>query len=64
MDLDELFREQKAAERELRKWATVHRRRDELIRAAVAAGVDTRRIQQITGVARTTITRITKRSAP
>ena len=47
-----------AARRELRKWARVHAQRDELIQAAVAAGVHTRDIQEITGVARTTIARI------
>ncbi len=57
------FPEQAAAEWALQKWATAQQKRDELIRLAVAAGVDTRRIQQITGVASTTITRITQRAA-
>ena len=57
------FPEQAAAEWALQTWATAHQKRDELIRLAVAAGVDTRRIQQITGVPRTTITRITQRAA-
>jgi hypothetical protein len=54
------FPEQAAAEWALRWWATANQQRDELIRLAVAAGVDTGRIQQITGVARATITRITQ----
>jgi hypothetical protein len=51
--------ERHAAYTALRKWAKVHAERDEVIRAAVAAGIDTRSIKEITGVARTTITRIT-----
>jgi hypothetical protein len=51
--------ERHAAAAELRKWAKANARRDEVIRAAVAAGIDHRSIQEITGVARTTITRIT-----
>lgn len=43
---------------ELRQWAIVHARRDEVIRKAAAAGVGQRQIQEITGVARTTIARI------
>lgn len=46
------------AEKALRSWANVHAKRDEVIRAALAAGVSTHRIQRITGVARTTIARI------
>jgi hypothetical protein len=40
-----------------------HAQRDEVIRVAVAAGIDQRSIQQITGVARTTIARIMSRDA-
>jgi hypothetical protein len=54
------FPEQAAAEWALRRWATANRQRDELIRLAVAAGVDTGRIQQITWVATATITKITQ----
>jgi hypothetical protein len=57
------FPEQAAAEWALRKWATANQQRDELIRLALAAGVDTRRIQQITGVAQATISRIAQRAA-
>lgn len=46
------------AEKALRSWAKAHAKRDEVIRAALAAGVSTHRIQRITGVARTTIARI------
>lgn len=42
----------------LKKWAKVHAQRDEVIRRAVAAGVGQRHVQEITGVARTTIARI------
>jgi hypothetical protein len=42
----------------LRSWAHAHDKRDDVIRAALAAGVSARRIQRITGVARTTIARI------
>lgn len=55
--------ERHAAYTALRKWAKVHAQRDEVIRAAVAAGIDQRSIQQITGVARTTIARIVARDA-
>jgi hypothetical protein len=56
--IDELMPERGAAYRALEKWAKVHKQRDDVIRAAVAAGIDQRSIQQITGVARTTIARI------
>jgi len=59
----EAFPDRAAAEWALQNWATAHRKRDDLIRLAVAAGVDTHRIHQITGVAKTTITRITERAA-
>ena len=47
-----------AAETELRAWALANAQRDDAIRAAAAAGVSLPRIQQITGIARTTIMRI------
>lgn len=50
--------ERGAAYKRLRAWAKAHRERDDVIRAAVAAGIDQRSIQEITGVARTTIARI------
>jgi hypothetical protein len=40
-----------------------HAQRDEVIRVAVAAGIDQRSIQRITAVARTTIARIVARDA-
>jgi hypothetical protein len=59
---DDPFAERHAAYEALRAWANVHRQRDEVIRAAVAAGVDQRSIMEITGVARTTIARIVARN--
>jgi hypothetical protein len=47
-----------AGETELRAWALTNARRDDVIRAAAAAGVSLHRIQEVTGVARTTILRI------
>jgi hypothetical protein len=47
----------------LKEWAKVHARRDEVIRAAVAAGIDQRSIQEVTGVARTTIGRVVRPGA-
>jgi DNA invertase Pin-like site-specific DNA recombinase len=47
-----------AAEDMLRRWAEVHAKRDEVIKTAAAAGISVHRIHKITGVARTTITRI------
>jgi len=47
-----------AAETELRAWALANAQRDDAIRAAAAAGVSLPRIQEITGIARTTIMRI------
>jgi 3-keto-L-gulonate-6-phosphate decarboxylase len=58
----ESFPDRAAAEWALQNWAAAHRKRDDLIRVAVAAGVDTRRIQQLTGVAKTTIARIAQRT--
>lgn len=59
---DEIMPERAAAYRALEEWARVHARRDEVIRAAVAAGIDQRSIHRITGVARTTIARIVERT--
>jgi len=47
-----------ALETELRAWALANAQRDDVIRAAAAAGVSLRRIQEVTGIARTTIMRI------
>jgi hypothetical protein len=47
-----------AAETELRAWALANERRDDVIRAAAAAGISLQRIQKVTGIARTTIMRI------
>jgi 3-keto-L-gulonate-6-phosphate decarboxylase len=58
----ESFPDRAAAEWALQNWAAAHRKRDDLIRVAVAAGVDTRRIQQLTGVAKTAIARIAQRT--
>jgi hypothetical protein len=62
-DGNDPFAERHAAYAALRKWAKVHAQRDAVIRAAVAAGIDRRSIQGITGVARTTIARIVTRGA-
>jgi len=56
-----VFRDGKAiaaVEAELRAWARTYTRRNEVIRAANAAGISVHRIQQLTGLARTTIMRI------
>jgi len=56
-----------SVETELRAWAQANARRDDVIRAAAAAGVSLHRIQEVTGIARTTIMRILgspPRSAP
>ena len=45
-------------ETELRAWARANARRDDAIRAAAAAGISVHRIQEVTGIARTTIMRI------
>jgi hypothetical protein len=47
-----------AAEAELRAWALANARRDDVIRAAAAAGISLQRIQKLTGIARTIIMRI------
>jgi hypothetical protein len=43
------------AEEKLRRWAETNARRDELVCEAAAAGVSVHQIQQITGIARSTI---------
>jgi hypothetical protein len=43
------------AEDKLRRWAEAQARRDEIVCEAAAAGVSIHRIQQITGIARSTI---------
>ena len=43
------------AEDKLRRWAEAQARRDEIVCEAAAAGVSIHQIQQITGIARTTI---------
>ena len=45
-------------ETELHAWALANDQRDDVIRAAAAAGVSLQRIQEVTGIARTTIMRI------
>jgi S-methylmethionine-dependent homocysteine/selenocysteine methylase len=50
--------ERTAARKALVKWAAVNRQRDDLVRAAREALVPYDEIQQITGLARTTIARI------
>ena len=50
--------QQLAAESMLRTWAKAHAARDEVIRAASEVGVSAHRIHRITGLARTTISRI------
>jgi hypothetical protein len=46
------------AEWELIAWAAAHRRRDQIIRAARAAGISKHRIHVLTGIARSTIDRV------
>jgi len=46
------------AESDLREWAANRDRRDEIVRAASAAGVSKNRIHVLTGIARTTVDRI------
>ena len=46
------------AEQRLVEWVTVTRDRDNLVRAAVAAGVSKYRVNQLTGIGRSTIDRI------
>jgi hypothetical protein len=47
-----------AMEQELRAWALANAQRDDVIRAAAAAGVSPQRIHEVTRIARTTIMRI------
>jgi DNA invertase Pin-like site-specific DNA recombinase len=49
-----------AAREALRRWAEVYRQRDELVTSAAASGVGINEIARITGLAKTTIVRITK----
>ena len=51
-----------AAEEELRRWAEINARRDEIVLDAVTAGVKISRIQQITGISRADIMRILARA--
>ena len=51
-----------AAEEELRRWAEINARRDEIVLDAVTAGVKISRIQQITGLSRADIMRILSRA--
>ena len=48
------------AEAALAEWAANHAQRDNLVLAAIKAGVTKRRIHVITGLGRTTINRILK----
>ena len=45
----------------LKKWEQVYRQRDDLIRAASAAGVGVNEIARITGIAKTTVIRVLRR---
>jgi hypothetical protein len=46
---------------QLARWAEVYRRRDEMIRAASAAGIGVNEIARETGIAKTTVIRVLKR---
>jgi len=46
------------------EWATVMRDRDSRVRAAVDAGLSRSRIEQLTGLAKTTIIRIPRTDGP
>ena len=50
-------------EQELTEWAASQADRDNLVRAALAAGVQKQRIHDLTGIARSTIDRIAGRRA-
>ena len=50
--------DQQTLEQELTEWAAAQADRDNLVRAALAAGVTKQRVHQLTGIARTTINRI------
>jgi len=52
------------AEELLIDWVTVTRDRDNRVRAAVAAGVSKYRVNQLTGIGRSTIDRIMAAPAP
>jgi hypothetical protein len=52
------------AEQWLIEWVTVTRDRDNRVRAAVGAGVSKCRVNQITGIGRSTIDRILAAAAP
>jgi hypothetical protein len=45
----------------LQRWAQVYRQRDDLIRAAAAAGVGVNEITRITGIAKTTVIRVLRK---
>ena len=51
------------ARERLAAWRAVHDQRDELVRSALAAGLEKMEIHQITGIARTTIDRIERLAA-
>jgi hypothetical protein len=51
------------AERMLVEWVAVSRDRDNRVRAAVAAGVSKYRVNQLTGIGRSTIDRILAQAA-
>ncbi len=52
------------AEQMLTEWALVTRDRDNRVRSAVAAGVTRYRVEQLTGIAKTTIIRILRADGP
>lgn len=52
------------AERSLTEWAAVAGDRDNRIHAAITAGLSKYRIQQLTGLARSTIDRILRQPPP
>jgi hypothetical protein len=52
------------AEQLLIEWASVTRDRDSRVRAAVAAGVSKYRVNQLTGIGRSTIDRILAAPVP
>jgi hypothetical protein len=53
-----VYRDTAEAEQALTAWAAAYARRDEIIRAALAAGVTKHRVHVLTGIARTTVDRI------
>jgi DNA invertase Pin-like site-specific DNA recombinase len=48
------------ARKSLQRWATVNAQRDELVRLAAKNGVGINEISRITGLAKTTVIRITR----